>query len=72
MSRMSIGSDRAETTRPMNTGKTWHPRLEMRWRAVPRTTTEGPTLEQLWQCDQTGQLWWRRVPTVVAWESDEP
>jgi len=54
------------------TKKAWHPRVEMRWRSPPTNRAERPILEQLWQCEQTGELWWRRVPNVAAWESDEP
>jgi hypothetical protein len=50
--------------------KTWHPRVELRFRVPPETTTDPPVLEQLWQCEQTGELWWRCVPKVV--ESSEP
>lgn len=57
---------------PKTTAKQWHPRVEMRFRVPPHTTTEAPVLEQLWQCEQTGELWWRSVPRVVAWESSEP
>lgn len=52
--------------------KQWHPRVELRWRSPPETTTEPLRLEQLWQCEQTGELWWRAVPVVAAWESSEP
>jgi hypothetical protein len=50
----------------------WHPRVEMRWRVPPDNSTQVPDLEQLWQCEQTGELWWRSVPIVVGWESSEP
>lgn len=59
-----------DLTKP--TAKAWHPSVEMRWRSPPHTTTERPVLEQLWQCNETAELWWRRVPVVVGWESDEP
>lgn len=52
--------------------KQWHPRVELRWRVPAETTTERPVLEQMWQCEQTGELWWRRVEMVVGWESSEP
>lgn len=50
--------------------KAWHPRVEMRWRGHPELNI-APVLEQLWQCEQTGELQWRRVPVVVGWESEE-
>lgn len=56
------------------TKKQWHPRVEMRWREPPPQGVLGvmEVLEQLWQCEQTGELWWRPVPHIVAWESSEP
>lgn len=63
-------SDQKPTT--TSPAKEWHPRAEMRWRAYPDAPDRAPVLEQSWQCPQTGELWWRRVPRVVAWESGEP
>lgn len=56
----------------MSAAKSWHPRVEMRWRIPSGFWDKGPVLEQLWQCQETEELWWRAVAVVTGWEQSEP
>ena len=58
--------DEIEPVPPMKT-KTWNQDISLRWnlkRGRPPNMPPTKTLEQLWNCVETGEEEWRPVPTV--------